>query len=126
MHLWPAFLAGPETVEGIMEGLKIKTVKLGNQGLEVSRMGLGCMGMSEFYGERDDQESFATLERALDLGVNFLDTADMYGPFSNEELLGKAVKGRRQEVVLATKFGNIRGRKGEFYGISGKPEYIRA
>jgi aryl-alcohol dehydrogenase-like predicted oxidoreductase len=84
------------------------------------------MGMSEFYGERDDEESVATIHRALDLGVNFLDTADMYGPFKNEELVGRAIRGRRGEVVLATKFGNVRGEGGEFLGVSGKPEYVRA
>ncbi len=99
--------------------------KLGNQGLEVSELGLGCMGMSEFYSGRDEQESIATIHYALDLGVNFIDTADMYGPFTNEQLVGKAIKDRRDQVVLATKFGNIRSAEGGFLGISGKPEYVR-
>jgi aryl-alcohol dehydrogenase-like predicted oxidoreductase len=84
------------------------------------------MGMSEFYAGRDEQESVATIHRALDLGVNFLDTADMYGPFTNEELVGRAIRGRREEVVLATKFGNMRGEDGSFLGISGTPEYVAA
>ncbi len=99
--------------------------KLGAQGLVVSAMGLGCMGMSEFYGATDEQESIAVIHRALALGVNFLDTADMYGPFTNEVLVGKAVKGRRNEVILATKFGNVRAEDGSWKGISGRPEYVR-
>jgi aryl-alcohol dehydrogenase-like predicted oxidoreductase len=102
----------------------MQTRKLGTQGLEVSMEGLGCMGMSEFYGEGDDDESIATIHRALDLGVNFLDTADMYGPFTNEQLVGRAIRGRRDEVVLATKFGNVRGPSGEYLGIRGDPEYV--
>jgi len=101
------------------------TRRLGAQGLEVSELGLGCMGMSEFYGETDEDEARATIERALELGVTFLDTADMYGPFVNEELVGRAIASRRDEVVLATKFGNVRGTGGEFLGIRGDPDYVR-
>ena len=96
------------------------------QGLEVSEQGLGCMGMSEFYGQRDDVESVATIHEALDKGLNFLDTADIYGPYINEQLVGEAIKGRRDEVILATKFGNQRGDDGGFIGINGSPEYVIA
>jgi aryl-alcohol dehydrogenase-like predicted oxidoreductase len=98
---------------------------LGNEGLVVSELGLGCMGMSEFYGTADEDESVATIHRAIELGITFLDTADMYGPFTNEKLVGRAIAGKRDQVVLATKFGNVRGEDGSFLGVSGKPDYVR-
>src|SRR5947199_1348325 len=100
--------------------------RLGRDGPEVSAIGLGCMGMSEFYVGGSEAESVATIHHALDRGVSFLDTADMYGPFTNEELVGRAIKDRRDEVFLATKFGNVRGPNGEFLGVRGDPEYVRS
>jgi aryl-alcohol dehydrogenase-like predicted oxidoreductase len=111
----------------------MKQRKLGTEGMVVSAQGLGCMGMSDFYGHRDEAESISTIRRALDLGVNFLDTSDMYGPFTNEELIGKAIKGRRKEAVIATKFGIMRSNQpapgggwAPITGISGRPEYVRS
>jgi len=104
----------------------MKMRKLGHSTLSVSALGLGCMGMSEFYKGASETESVATLHHALDAGLNFLDTADMYGPFKNEELVGRAIKGRRGQVVLATKFGNMRGEDGAFLGVNGRPDYVRA
>src|ERR1035438_417124 len=107
-----------------MEERSMQQRKLGSEGLEVSAEGLGCMGMSQSYGPADEAEAIATIHRALALGVSFLDTADMYGPFTNERLVGRAIAGRRDEVVLATKFGNERQPDGSFLGINGRPEYV--
>src|SRR5512141_1788868 len=104
----------------------METRKLGTQGLAASALGLGCMGMSEFYKGADEKESIATIHRALELGVTLLDTADMYGPFRNEELVGRALRDRRDRVVLATKFGNVRTPEGGWAGVSGKPDYVRS
>ena len=100
--------------------------KLGSQGLIASQLGLGCMGMSEFYGTQNDEESIKTLHRSIELGINFWDTADMYGPYKNEELVGNALKGKRKLVTLATKFGIVRDTKNPaLRGINGKPEYVK-
>ena len=103
----------------------MRSRKLGVQGLTVSAMGLGCMGMSEFYGHVDERQSIATIHRALDLGINFLDTSDMYGRGQNEKLIKKAIAGKRNDFVIATKFGVMRGEDGSFTGVSGKPDYVR-
>jgi len=103
----------------------MKTRRLGKNGPVVSALGLGCMGMSEFYGPHDDAESMATIHRALDLGITYLDTADVYGPFTNEDLVGRATRGRRDQVFLATKFGILRSADPHYRGVSGRPEYVR-
>src|SRR6202167_1783223 len=106
--------------------MKIPRRKLGPQGLEVSAIGLGCMGMSDFYGPSDEATNLRVLNAALDIGINFLDTADMYGMGANERLLAKVLTTRRAEIVLATKFGNVRAADGAFLGINGTPEYVHA
>jgi aryl-alcohol dehydrogenase-like predicted oxidoreductase len=117
--------AGGSAAEEKEEGMfQVGKRRLGKAGPEVSAIGLGCMGMSEFYGSGDDQESIATIHHALDRGVTFLDTADMYGSGKNEELVGRAIRDRRDEVFLATKFGNVRGPNGEFMGVRGDPDYV--
>src|SRR5215218_10185928 len=107
------------------EEIFVNRRNLGSEGLVVSELGLGCMGMSEFYGNGDEDESAATIHRAIELGITFLDTADMYGPFTNEKLVGKAIADRRDQVTLATKFGNERKEDGTRLGVNGKPEYVR-
>ena len=104
----------------------MKIRALGHSNLQLSALGLGCMGMSEFYKGGTEEESIATIHRALDLGLNFLDTADMYGPFKNEVLVGRAIKGRREQVILATKFANMRGEDGAFLGVCGRPDYVKS
>jgi aryl-alcohol dehydrogenase-like predicted oxidoreductase len=116
----PAFEIDPDS-----GGTCMRQRKLGHSPLTVSALGLGCMGMSEFYEPANDQESIEVIHRALDLGVNFIDTADIYGRGRNEELVGRALQGRRNEAVLATKFGNVRDAEGRFLGINGRPEYVR-
>src|SRR3989454_574742 len=113
------------TKRQVEDNTRMQERKLGAEGLVVSALGLGCMGMSEFYGSRDDAESIATIQRALEVGITFVDTADVYGPFTNEQLVGRAIRGRRDRVVLATKFGNVRGPDGGWLGINGRPEYVR-
>lgn len=104
----------------------MKKITLGSQGLQVPAIGLGCMGMSDFYGASDEQKNLKLLQQAIDLGCNFWDTSDMYGPFINEELLGRALQGQREKIVLASKFGIVRNNAGDWLGVNGKPEYVNA
>ena len=109
-----------------MSAASKKIRRLGSAGLQTPAIGLGCMGMSDFYGPSNEQQSIATIHHAIDVGMNFLDTSDIYGPFTNEELVGRAIKGKRDRVILATKFGNVRDPKTRaFLGVNGKPEYVR-
>src|SRR6476646_7745703 len=103
----------------------MQTRKLGTNGPTVSALGLGCMGMSEFYGSRDDDESIRTIHRALEIGIDFIDTPDVYGNGENERLVGRAIRDRRDKAFLATKFANVRDAQGNFAGINGKPDYVR-
>src|SRR6266542_3870600 len=112
-------------MRGNPPGDRMETRELGGSGLKVAAIGLGCMGMSEFYGPGDEAESIATIHRALELGINFLDTADVYGPHTNEELVGRAIRGRREGLIIATKFGIVRNADPKYRGVNGRPEYVR-